>query len=103
MELGDKHDTDRCTAMAIVRNLVVGTWFAGTNSGGQDVVCCFAPRDGYGADSCTVMAIAAPNRVVRTTIAFGRLEIGAVLIVVRQWPLYESGWSGRGLLVCAER
>ena len=74
---GDRYDTDRCTAMAIVRNWVVGTWFTGTNSGGRDVVCCFASRDRYGTDPCTVMAVA-PNQVIRTTVAVGRLKIGTV-------------------------
>ena len=44
------------------------------------------------------MAVA-PNQMIRTTVDVGRLKIGTVLIVVRQWLLYENGWSGRGLLV----
>ena len=68
--------------MAVVRKQVVRTWFAGMNSGGRDVVGCFAPRDSYSTDPCGVMAIA-PNRVVRTTVAVGRWETGTVLIVLQ--------------------
>ena len=78
----DRYGTDRCTAVAIVRKRVVGTWFTGMNPGGWDVVYCFASRDGYGANPCTAMAIA-PNRVVKTTVAVGRWETGTVLIVLQ--------------------
>ena len=44
------------------------------------------------------MAIA-PNRVAGTWFGVWHQAIGTILIVVRQWPLYETGWLGHGLLV----
>ena len=87
--------------MAIVRNRSVGTWFT-TVVRNRVVFLGWASGDGYRADHYTVV-VSELNRVVRTSIDFGRRKIGTVLIVLRYCrctqPIDQDvvcRWASRG-------
>ena len=66
------------------------------------MVCSLASGDWYCIDLRSEIVIVR-SRLVGTWFAVEHREIDTILIGVRQWPLYESGWSGRGLQFCVER